>query len=509
MLQPQKRILVKKILEACLGRVCELKQDLVKIDLSEFSYNDDIMMKLKLTPFELETVVPHYFLRERAEELSIRAKTMDDILKRIGVIEEEVPVERLSELEAIRLIQMHERARQGRLRAQFMKEIRSLKEKGKPERAKAETGFMAAVKIQKVWRGFASRTKTRMKKLEEMILIGMLPDPKRDNKLQEQIEMVRLQRHQVQMEFQKSFETAMKKYEDEIKSKQGSTMSEDMSDEIRNWFKDYFTKTGKFPEFPSEEAGGSRHLLSRQGTESEFSRSSAPSSKESKKNIKDKGKEKGKTEELVPDESFQKKGFKPDESSFLPEIKVGIDEYNEIWKNKDESSNLKQQHYEDMIFSDKFSEVELELRKIVDEIMRNELDLLQIALDKDRAAKGKKVKKGGKKARRAGKKSKKKKEKDLTPDRTTESLFEELVVNGIIVKYPEFYMKQYIGDRAYAARQPTNPAPGDVRQLLKEYCILPLGSAMIRNFSPCIKSILIAGPKGIFKLNLLIFFKIK
>jgi IQ and AAA domain-containing protein len=64
------------------------------------------------------------------------------------------------------------------------------------------------------------------------------------------------------------------------------------------------------------------------GTESEFSRSSAPSSKESKKTAKDKGgKEKGKGDEPVMDEGF-KKGFKPDESSFLPEIKTGIDEYH-------------------------------------------------------------------------------------------------------------------------------------------------------------------------------------
>lgn len=64
------------------------------------------------------------------------------------------------------------------------------------------------------------------------------------------------------------------------------------------------------------------------GTESEFSRSSAPSSKESKKTVKEKGgKEKGKGDEPVMDEGF-KKGFKPDESSFLPEIKTGIDEYN-------------------------------------------------------------------------------------------------------------------------------------------------------------------------------------
>ncbi|KAG5668405.1 hypothetical protein PVAND_016345 [Polypedilum vanderplanki] len=236
-------------------------------------------------------------------------------------------------------------------------------------------------------------------------------------------------------------------------------------------------------------------------TESEFSRSSAPSSKESKKQAKEKTKEKGKPEEPVLDEGF-KKGFKPEESSFLPEIKAGIDEFNDIWRNKDESGNLKQLHYEDMIYAEKYSEVEMELRKLVDEMMRHELDLLQIALDKDRAAKGKKVKKGGKKARRAGKKSKKKKEKDLTPDRTTESLFEELVVNGIIVKYPEFYMKQFLGDRAYAARPSTNPALGDVRQLMKEYCILPLGSAIIRNFAPCIKSILIAGPVGTGKRSL-------
>lgn len=74
---------------------------------------------------------------------------------------------------------MHERARQGRLRAQFMKEIKYLKEKGKPDtgKEKAETGLMAALKIQKMWRGFATRRNTRRRKMEEMILIGMIPAP--------------------------------------------------------------------------------------------------------------------------------------------------------------------------------------------------------------------------------------------------------------------------------------------------------------------------------------------
>jgi len=69
---------------------------------------------------------------------------------------------------------------------------------------------------------------------------------------------------------------------------------------------------------------GLKYLLSK-GTDSEFSRSSAPSSKESKKTVKDKAKEKGKGDEPIVDDGF-KKGFKPEESSFLPEIKGGIDE---------------------------------------------------------------------------------------------------------------------------------------------------------------------------------------
>lgn len=328
MLQPQKRVLVKKLLDACLGRVCELKQDLVKVEMVEFSYNEEIMTKLKLTPLETETHIPKYFLREREQELALRTKTMDEILKRVGIMDEEVIVERLTELEAIRIIQMHERARQGRLRAQFMKEIRSLKEKGKPERGKAETGLMAAMKIQKMWRGYSSRAQTRKKKLEEMILIGMLPDPHQNTTGQEVNENICKQRYKVQDEYQQLTVETLKKFQDEINNKQGSAITEDMADEIRNWFRDFYNRTGKFPEFPTEEGGGSRHLLSRQGTESEMSRSSAISSKESKKIAKEgKGKEKGKGDELVIDDGF-KKGFKPDESSFLPEIKAGIDEYN-------------------------------------------------------------------------------------------------------------------------------------------------------------------------------------
>lgn len=116
MVQPQKRIVIRKLLDSTLGRVIELKHDLVAIDMTEFSYNDDVIRDLKLLPQDLELRIPKYFLRESQEEIAYKRKFIDDILLKLGWLDEEVVEEKMSELEAIHIIQMHERARQGRLR---------------------------------------------------------------------------------------------------------------------------------------------------------------------------------------------------------------------------------------------------------------------------------------------------------------------------------------------------------------------------------------------------------
>lgn len=75
-----------------------------------------------------------------------------------------------------------------------MKEIKILKEKGKPDGVKDRAdGLIAAMKIQKLWRGFTTRRKTRRRKLDEMYLIGMVPRPvPKTNPLAEEMEMVDL-----------------------------------------------------------------------------------------------------------------------------------------------------------------------------------------------------------------------------------------------------------------------------------------------------------------------------
>lgn len=116
MVQPQKRVIIRKLLDSTLGRIIELKHDLVAIDMMEFSYNDDAIRDLKLLPQDLELRIPRYFLRENQEDIAYKRKFIDDILMKLGWLDEEVVVEKMSELEAIHIIQMHERARQGRLR---------------------------------------------------------------------------------------------------------------------------------------------------------------------------------------------------------------------------------------------------------------------------------------------------------------------------------------------------------------------------------------------------------
>jgi len=79
-----------------------------------------------------------------------------------------------------------------------------------------------------------------------------------------------------------------------------------------------------------------------------------------------------------------------------------------------------------------------------------DIEALQIALNKDKGIKGKRAKKSQKRLRRSGKKNKRKKEKDLTPDRTIESLFEELLTQGIIKLNRKVWLDEFKGEKSFA-----------------------------------------------------------
>lgn len=105
-IQPQKRLLLKRSLNASLGRMLELKHDLVGIDLSECNYHDDVLLECGVTPQEAEIQVPRYLRRERAEEIAERRKFIEDTLRNSGALHEAVVPKKITESQAIRLIQV-------------------------------------------------------------------------------------------------------------------------------------------------------------------------------------------------------------------------------------------------------------------------------------------------------------------------------------------------------------------------------------------------------------------
>ncbi|KAK2108208.1 hypothetical protein P7K49_013373 [Saguinus oedipus] len=132
-IHPQKRILIRKVLDGVMGRVLELKNEMVELELTEFHYFDDILQDLKLTPAypevsvleggygesylelekenkvassedkdlcfpgqssqaeQLDIPIPKYFLKEKLEVIKGREKILAQILADSGIDTSEMP----------------------------------------------------------------------------------------------------------------------------------------------------------------------------------------------------------------------------------------------------------------------------------------------------------------------------------------------------------------------------------------------------------------------------------
>lgn len=114
------------------------------------------------------------------------------------------------------------------------------------------------------------------------LLAGMLPPVAVESEARRRSEEVREARRQVQAEHQRQYEQALVEERQLVLRARGEVIKEEIADAARAWYMEYKANTGKFPDFPSEESGGSAVLFSRQGAESEMSKSTSPSSKDSK-----------------------------------------------------------------------------------------------------------------------------------------------------------------------------------------------------------------------------------
>ncbi|KAI7797548.1 IQ and AAA domain-containing protein-like [Triplophysa rosa] len=195
-------------------------------------------------------------------------------------------------------------------------------------------------------------------------------------------------------------------------------------------------------------------------------------------------------------------GLRMRPSAFLEDLKKG----HKTFSGKDESKNFSQRHEMELL-KEKRKGIEGEIRKEVDEVMRQELVNLKLAVDKEKKGKSKGAvkKKTEKEGIKKGKVEEKQDKADLTLDRTLKSLFEELVQQELLKKADNVKLKDYLGAYSYLGTTllhsgiEPKPSLSDVRQVVALYAVLPLGSQAVHEKAPLVKSMLLVGPSGVGK----------
>lgn len=482
MVHPQKRILVKKCMAGILTRILELKELMIDVEEREFHFFDDVLQDLQLTPDEVEMTIPRYFRDDRMVVLQNREHILESIVKKIeGGVEPKKQEVDMTREQAILLIQRHQRAYMGRLK--YYEKACWLSQK--------KNNYHILRKTADTWACYVFKCKTRRMRQHEQQNLGMMSYPgnsiaELDKKRKEHIERNKRKIEDNMMDY----ELELADWEEKILADEGQNMAENLKYNIIQWLLETKNAIGVFPEFPTEEMGGSNYLFSNKTVKQveqeliemfEDSKSKKPAAKKAdKKKPPDK---KGKKDE---EEGYQ---WMMPKSQMLTTLSEEKDEYMKYWYYKDDMDNIHQKHDSELMKEAIRMNVAEKIRLEVDKLMRFEIENMKISIEKAVQAKTKKgkKKKGGKGKKKGGRK---KKEKDLTKDRTMDDLYEELVQNEIIKRVSPTQLSNFLGDYSYTGSSTQdsdlNPLPSlaDVRRLITEFAILPLGSAEVHQYSP-------------------------
>eukprot|EP01116_Phalansterium_solitarium_P018485 TRINITY_DN4902_c0_g1_i1.p1 TRINITY_DN4902_c0_g1~~TRINITY_DN4902_c0_g1_i1.p1 ORF type:complete len:633 (+),score=286.29 TRINITY_DN4902_c0_g1_i1:138-2036(+) len=501
---PQKRVDVKKALEAVMGRILEIKEVLVKIDASEFIRLDDVLLDLKVTPEACELPVPRYYVSDRAKELEEREKLLNALVTQYNMKKDSAKRKASNTLpldEAIKIIQINERGRQGRKKVRELRQHRSMQVVeqfgGRNSNKPYLTPDEASVQIQKTFRAHRARIEVSERRQEEQVFIGMAPpDQSRDTDPYEQLEHTRTRRKLIQNQNEQDYLQQLTVIKQKLHDYEGPDIKEHLQDEIRQWFMMHKEQTGKFPSYPTDEEGGSSKIFAPKPKPTEAELAEAAAKAKKGKNGTGRAPAFGTMKKKADDEPKPPEVQLPP-SNFLLAIQQSFETYTNVWANRDESSNFAQKFDPELVKEQLRPTVIEEIRKKVDEQMREELENLKLSLEG-----GKKKGKKDKKAKKKKLSRKQKKKRDITANRSIESLYAELVSKDLVKKVPAVFLQDFIGDCTFvdtsAGAEPAayQPSLADIRRVVTEYCVLPLGSSAVHKDIQPARTVLLHGAKG-------------
>ena len=552
MCHPQKRRDVKRALEACMGRCLELKHWLVHLNGGvDAVHLDDVLVDLKLTPDDLEIPLPRYFVEDRRPELEQRAKFLDALLDKYENRRDWDPPRALppplSEEDAIRIIQVNERGRQGRARADAIRRKRLEQEmEDRAARRARKTEDEIAATLQAVARGYLARRRVRQMRDAELVFLGMkLDDSKRgdpatDPPLRERENAAR--RKDIQAERAAELDRAMTEMKRTVRETDGDDMRELIQDKINAWFVENRDPiTGDYPNFPSDAKGGSKDILDPPPPPPPPEPEEDPKVKAARE--KKEAAEKKKAEEKAKKEAeAAKKAGKKIEAppppppvapvKFVAPLHDAVGDHREGWAIPAdfEAGNFEQRHdpaavaeqIKPVVFEEIRKEVDVEMRALLENLK----DMVKAERDAKKGGGGKKGKKGGggKKEKKSGGGGKKKGgggkkggkkgkgKKDPTADRSIESLYAELVEAGVVTSLPpSASLDDFVGDASLigaalerAGAVPLEPSLAQCRAAMMEHVVLPLGASaeVHRDLPAHVKAVALYGAPGTGKKTL-------
>ncbi|CAM9614506.1 unnamed protein product [Laminaria digitata] len=394
MVHPQKRIDVKMVLELVIRRVLELKHELVKwnppnVDVRfpppapaqpfpwDYVNLDDILVDLKLSPDTLDVAVPHsYFKQDSAAEITARDTLIKGYNKLklnttagVPLDDEEDPEEaaagEMTLDKAMEIIQRNERGRQGKARAQLLKELREEEKRRRIYDATDQLEMdpeIAAANIQRLFRGSAARKRARKEREDEMVYIGMKPAESTLEQLQRELDIAYQKRKQEQAsrphtDNRDAYEEALEDLKDVVLEEEGPEMRESLREERTLWVTDQIARD-KFPEdleafyllknAPSEEKPPAEEDGGKKGKGKDAKGKGGKGDKEAKGKGKGKGKGgKGKKggkgggdQDAPPELPPPLQGKSELAAKIFDEVK----HFSDVWETRDENDNFAQKH---------------------------------------------------------------------------------------------------------------------------------------------------------------------
>lgn len=295
----------------------------------------------------------------------------------------------------------------------------------------------AANKIKRFYLHWLIRKRVRIRQHKRLLYLGMIED-KVNTSMQDQIMATRERRQHQKILRDEEFLKAVADERARIIRLKTPFIMEDISDHIREWFREFYEKAGAFDKYPKIRKGGTILVIrGKTKTVEEFKQQNNKSyeQKSIEKAERAARKDKKKQEKMAR-LAKERKAKKDKVFNFQTKLKnmhileETFRDYESNWKFIEEEENVDSHPYETFITEDVMEQMHLDLRVQVDEFMRLEYELLRKALAEDEGVKYKKSKK--EKPPKRKRKRRKTKIPDITEDKTSIELYNQLVDMGVI-----------------------------------------------------------------------------